>query len=93
MWQPIATAPRDGTHILAYPALLDMACVVSWAGTAQSGYWRLPMTEHATPYFPEYWTPVPQPGIETRLLRTKNPLPSGVSDPSGRKPKTDGKQP
>lgn len=61
MWQPIATAPRDGTHILAYPVLLDVACVVSWRGTGQAGYWRLPMTDRVTPYAPEVWMPVPKP--------------------------------
>lgn len=61
MWQPIETAPRDGTHILAYPVLLDVACVVSWHGKGQAGYWRLPMTEKVTPYHPTMWMPVPKP--------------------------------
>ena len=59
-WQPIATAPRDGTHILAYPVLQAVACVVSWRGTGQAGYWRLPMTERAAPYSPEWWMPIPK---------------------------------
>jgi len=61
MWQPIDTAPKDGTHILAFPVLLDVACVVSWHGSRQAGYWRLPMTDKITPYMPTMWMPVPMP--------------------------------
>ena len=61
MWHDISTAPRDGTHILAYPVLLDVACVVSWHGNWHKGYWRLPMTEKATPYTPSMWMPIPKP--------------------------------
>lgn len=61
MWQSIDTAPKDGTHILAYPVLLDVACVVSWSGRGNAGYWRLPMTERVTPYQPTMWMPVPRP--------------------------------
>jgi len=61
MWQTIETAPKDGTHILAYPVLLDVACVVSWHGKGQAGYWRLPMTDRIAPYRPTVWMPVPKP--------------------------------
>lgn len=63
MWQPIETAPRDGTHILAFPVLLDVACVVSWHGKGHAGYWRLPMTEKVTPYQPTMWMHVPKPEV------------------------------
>lgn len=66
MWQPIETAPKDGTHILAFPVLLNVACVVSWSGT---GYWRLPMTDKATPYTPTKWMPVPAPEPEPEPSR------------------------
>ena len=29
-WQTIETAPKDGTHILVFPALLAYPLVVSW---------------------------------------------------------------
>lgn len=61
MWKPIETAPRDGTHVLAHPVLLDVACVVSWHGAGNAGYWRLPMTDRPTPYLPTQWMPVPSP--------------------------------
>lgn len=65
MWQPIESAPKDGTHILAFPVLLDVACVVSWHGSEQAGYWRLPMTDKVTPYLPTMWMPVPAPNRMT----------------------------
>lgn len=61
MWKPIETAPRDGTHVLAYPVLFGVACVVSWHGAGNAGYWRLPMTDQPTPYLPTHWMPVPSP--------------------------------
>ena len=60
-WQPIETAPKDGTHILALPVLLDVACVVSWKGDGIAGFWRLPMTDKVSPYHPRYWQPLPSP--------------------------------
>lgn len=80
MWQPIETAPRDGTHILAYPVLLDVACVVSWHGRGHAGYWRLPMTDGATPYTPTHWMPVPSPMRMTTFERSRD-----IMDGSGRR--------
>lgn len=86
-WLPIETAPRDGTYILAYPVLLDIACVISWDG---AGYWRMPMTSIEPPYQPKMWAPLPSPETTRHpALRTRNPLPSGVADPSGRRPAND----
>ena len=64
-WQPIETAPKDGTHILAFPVLLDVACVVSWHGSGHAGYWRLPMTDQIIPYLPTMWMQVPAPNRMT----------------------------
>lgn len=61
-WQPIETAPKDGTYILAYPVLNQVACVVSWQRTrGWLGCWRMPMTNEAAPYDPTHWMPLPEP--------------------------------
>lgn len=74
-WQPIETAPKDGTYIIAYPVLSETACVVVWERAVEtppmmrakgenidhSGYWRLPMTGKPTPYQPTHWRTLPAP--------------------------------
>jgi len=54
-WQPIETAPRDGTPVLAYwPGEAAMFGVVMWDGDdwRESEYvWR----------YPTHWMPLPQP--------------------------------
>ena len=80
MWQPIETAPRDGTHILAYPVLLDVACVVSWGGIGHAGYWRLPMTDRVAPYHPTHWMSVPKPDISH-----PKPLRGDITERAGRR--------
>ena len=58
-WQPIETAPRDGTPILSFDGT-DMA-VIEWA----YGAWRVAVDEYgvnqieATP--PTHWQPLPTP--------------------------------
>ena len=56
-WCPISTAPRDGTHVLVYPALFECALVVSW----DCGSWRLPLSQAYVPYEPTHWMAVPEP--------------------------------
>lgn len=66
-WQPIETAPKDGTHILAYPVLLDVACVVLWEGNWAKGHWRVALTEREPPYQLTHWKrldrPLPPPPV------------------------------
>lgn len=67
-WQPIETAPKDGTHILVYPALMGVPLVASWKSKSDDfdyiGFWRNPMTEKAVPYMPTHWMPIPKPPQE-----------------------------
>ena len=63
----------NGTYILAYPVLLETACVVVWEPPVStppmmrakgenidhSGFWRLPMTQKPTPYTLTRWQPLP----------------------------------
>lgn len=64
-WQPIETAPRDGTHILVFPALMGVPLVSSWEEKSKEfkfvGFWRNPMTEQPVPYKPTHWQPIPAP--------------------------------
>lgn len=72
-WQPIKTAPKDGTHILAWTDASDTAYVVCWADaaegirkylTAESGAergWHLAWdgTLFDREYEPTLWMPLP----------------------------------
>lgn len=75
-WQPIETAPKDGTHILLFPALLGVPLVARWEkptptfmmprapAICHNGYWRAALTSKATPYTPTHWMPLPEPPTE-----------------------------
>ena len=75
-WQTIETAPKDGTHILVFPALLAYPLVVSWERPARTppmmlarfgdtesspGFWRVAMSQARVPYEPTHWMPLPSP--------------------------------
>lgn len=76
-WLPIATAPKDGTHILVYPALAAFPLVVSWERPARTppmmrargeetghfGFWRVAMSQAKVPYDPTHWMPCPSPPL------------------------------
>ena len=53
-WQPIETAPKDGTPVLLYGAELVHPVVRPW--TARQGTWNGVRPEHVT-----HWMPVPEP--------------------------------
>ena len=66
-WQPIETAPRDGTPILGYAggeyAVVEYA-VVEWVQPDNSGYWTLCVCgKYAEDgeWWPTHWMPVPDP--------------------------------
>lgn len=63
-WQPIETAPKDGTEILIGQSYKDVwySCVVEW----NSNEWRLTETgsyaEDAVPDIdPTHWCQIPEP--------------------------------
>jgi len=61
-WRGIESAPRDGTYILAYPALLQIPLVITWKREkGWLGSWRMPMTDSPPPYVPTHWMPLPSP--------------------------------
>lgn len=60
-WQPIETAPKDGTMILAHVPWLPYATPLFWASYA--GDWRSPATEvapGAASWAPTAWFPMPE---------------------------------
>jgi len=61
IWQPIDTAPKDGTEILAVDG--DVYAVVRWCAFAEPPQWR----DHAglgaggiDPFEPTHWMPLPE---------------------------------
>lgn len=75
-WRPIATAPRDGTRIIAYPVVLGECGIVTWERPARTppmmrlvsnenenhdGFWRVLLSQAASPYEPTHWMPLPDP--------------------------------
>lgn len=59
-WQPIDTAPKDGTFFLAYQtSFYDIPFICYWA----DGSWRF---HGEYPYIvsPDVWMPIPEPPKE-----------------------------
>jgi hypothetical protein len=57
-WQPIETAPKDGTYILAILSWLPYPKVLFWATYANE--WRCPVSENKHgPYEPILWQHMP----------------------------------
>jgi hypothetical protein len=62
LWQPIETAPKDGTHILAVMPWLPDAKILFWAPYANE--WRCPASERGPNpegWLPTHWMPLPTP--------------------------------
>ena len=57
-WQPIETAPKDGTHILLRCPLAPCA-VGSWFETKSTGWW----TMNCMPITPTHWMSIPEPPL------------------------------
>ena len=68
-WQPIDTAPKDGTPILAYRAdhygKFGNCCVTYWRtnknGNSYTGFGEF----NPTYWPPTHWMPLPKPPAET----------------------------
>jgi hypothetical protein len=58
-WQPIETAPKDGTWILVYPAYSDTVAMVRWEGK-RPPRWQM-LTGISIPCAPTRWMPLPPP--------------------------------
>lgn len=65
-WQPIATAPQDGTWILAQSSGWILPELVQWCERSYSadgqpleaGYWQ---SMEDGPFYPTHWMPLPDP--------------------------------
>lgn len=55
-WQPIETAPRDGTRVLTFRRDFSESYAVAWFGR---GGW-IPVNGSAWPE-PTHWAPLPEP--------------------------------
>jgi hypothetical protein len=60
MWQPIETAPKDGTPILAWPCE-GMPYVVRWEHRVSGYKWIEAGGEGYEQYEPTNWMPLPEP--------------------------------
>ena len=60
-WQPIETAPRDGTEILVWRTRLQRACVAWWFGR----WWDISGRDMwGDENQPTHWQPLPGPPKE-----------------------------
>lgn len=76
-WQPISTAPKDGTRILIFEAE-DGA-----PGTVRVSYWRddtIPTGWSGSERKPSHWLPLPNPPEKAR------PMPNGKATAARSKP-------
>lgn len=53
-WQPIATAPKDGTKILAWCSEWERVLIIEWT----SGVWAIELSDQDAQ--PTDWQPLPQ---------------------------------
>jgi len=58
-WQPIATAPKDGTRIFAYEPGLPEEDDNYWVLFWDHDKWTDPYEEYET-YHPTHWQPLPE---------------------------------
>lgn len=61
-WQPIETAPKDGTDILVADSGRQGVEMVSWKGGAKKGGWHTEdgRASYTTDFF-THWQPLPAP--------------------------------
>lgn len=68
-WQPISTAPKDGTSILIFEA--DQGAT----GTVRVARWRddtIPMGWTGSEQEPSHWLPLPQPPSQAMSVSSNN---------------------
>jgi hypothetical protein len=61
-WQPIETAPKDGSFVLAYNAgsmFQDMVEETMWIVQFSGGRWRIALDGQSAQ--PTHWMPLPAP--------------------------------
>jgi hypothetical protein len=64
-WQPIETAPKDGTEVLIFDAnakkgyVGDTPNVAYWDDSREAGWWGSYETEQTRPHTPTHWMPLP----------------------------------
>jgi hypothetical protein len=56
-WEPIATAPKDGTYILVFEYPSKPLDTLYWSDFDQE--WRNGYNNH--PAYPTHWMPLPEP--------------------------------
>ena len=67
-WQPIETAPKDGTDFLAYSDACNVYGVAYWNTFHHAGY--LVCNDSARDFFnPTHWMPLPPPPANALLSR------------------------
>jgi hypothetical protein len=59
-WQPIETAPKDGTWILVFENHEKPLDTVMW--NHFYGLWRNGYNDHAS--YPTHWQPLPEPPVQ-----------------------------
>lgn len=59
MWQPIETAPKDGTEIVAWIEWLDGASARTGSFLTDGNFW--PHDRSSASKMPTYWMPLPLP--------------------------------
>jgi hypothetical protein len=71
-WQPIETAPQDGTWVLlACGSGGDGWVVAGWLDTEHGGYWHVNehwTDAHSSPIYPTHWMPYPEPPSSPETL-------------------------
>lgn len=59
VWQPIETAPKDGTHVLT--SSMGQPIVIHWAEHGTYSSWELTYGDDSTLWFePTNWMPLPK---------------------------------
>jgi hypothetical protein len=72
MWQPIETAPRDGTHILCYHPKYDMVLNGVWDGGDLNCFeMKDERLEYVKDFYPTHWMPLPAPPSSEPITQEK----------------------
>jgi hypothetical protein len=61
IWQPIETAPKDGTEMLLYSPVDGVKSSHFEGGVWQGFPWRSPISRDFQAAKPTHWMPLPEP--------------------------------